>query len=432
MDAQMLKNDWIKQVEPLLFSDDEPSLLGPNPPFPWDELALKIQEQFTLADLALQPQEFCWKDKSDLLSGMGDSPQTLYLHFSPLKGTVSWTMPNKDIWSLFNWLLGEKATNADILNETLKEGFYKYLAIETVNQLEKMGILSGLSPQLIENPPSLEGPFLCLDVGIRNHHETIWGRLCLSSSFRKEWKHFRNLNSEISFFSTLGPKLELSINVEVGQAILSVKELAAIALGDLILLDHCGYDPDIKKGPVYLTFKGKKVFRGRLRSDHIKLSDHPIYFEEPNPMENEHSPDEHSDIIPDDDFSSFEEEEDQDDLFLEDEELVAALEEELGPLEPQDKPEEMQEPEVTPEAVAEEPSEEKTIFAPNEIPLNVSIEIAHLRMSVQQLLELSPGNQLSLDKEPDNLVDLVVNGRCVGKGELIRMGDVLGVRVLQL
>jgi len=53
-------------------------------------------------------------------------------------------------------------------------------------------------------------------------------------------------------------------------------------------------------------------------------------------------------------------------------------------------------------------------------------------MSVKKMLELQPGNLLELDIHPENGVDLVVNGKRIAKGELIKLGEALGVRILDI
>ena len=55
-----------------------------------------------------------------------------------------------------------------------------------------------------------------------------------------------------------------------------------------------------------------------------------------------------------------------------------------------------------------------------------------LGISVQKLMELQAGNILELNIRPEEGVSLVINGRCVGKGELHRLGNTLGVRILEL
>jgi flagellar motor switch protein FliN/FliY len=53
-------------------------------------------------------------------------------------------------------------------------------------------------------------------------------------------------------------------------------------------------------------------------------------------------------------------------------------------------------------------------------------------MSIEQLMKLEPGNLLDVDIRPEHSVNLTIQGKLVGKGELIRIGDAVGVRILQL
>ena len=70
--------------------------------------------------------------------------------------------------------------------------------------------------------------------------------------------------------------------------------------------------------------------------------------------------------------------------------------------------------------------------SPEEIPLNVIVEVGRVKMPIKSLMELKPGNLLELNVHPENGVDLVVNGSRVGKGELIQIGETLGIRILEL
>ena len=85
-------------------------------------------------------------------------------------------------------------------------------------------------------------------------------------------------------------------------------------------------------------------------------------------------------------------------------------------------------------AVAEHPlpTTTKTQISSKDIPIALVIEIGRVQMSLQKLLDLQPGNLLEMDVRPESGVDLVVNGKCIGKGELLRVGETLGVRILDL
>lgn len=69
---------------------------------------------------------------------------------------------------------------------------------------------------------------------------------------------------------------------------------------------------------------------------------------------------------------------------------------------------------------------------PENIKLPVIVEVGRIQMTVDTLLKLEPGNLLDLNIQPEAGVDLVVNGNRVGKGELIQVGEMVGVRVLEI
>lgn len=88
---------------------------------------------------------------------------------------------------------------------------------------------------------------------------------------------------------------------------------------------------------------------------------------------------------------------------------------------------------ATPVAAQAVPEEEKlSATTPGEIPLSVVVEVGRLRMSMQTLMDLKPGNLVELDVMPESGIDLVVNGSRVAKGELLQVGDNLGIRILEL
>ena len=68
----------------------------------------------------------------------------------------------------------------------------------------------------------------------------------------------------------------------------------------------------------------------------------------------------------------------------------------------------------------------------NDIPITITCELAQIETSVQKLLELAPGNMLDLSLSSDSAVLLVVNGKIIGKGEIIKIGETLGVRILEI
>jgi flagellar motor switch protein FliN/FliY len=67
-----------------------------------------------------------------------------------------------------------------------------------------------------------------------------------------------------------------------------------------------------------------------------------------------------------------------------------------------------------------------------EIPLQVSVEIGRTRRKVQEILELSKGSLVVLDKLAGDQVDLFVNGKCIARGDVVVIEDNFGVRITEI
>jgi flagellar motor switch protein FliN/FliY len=67
-----------------------------------------------------------------------------------------------------------------------------------------------------------------------------------------------------------------------------------------------------------------------------------------------------------------------------------------------------------------------------EIPLQVSVEIGRTRRKVQEILELSKGSLVVLDKLAGDQVDLFVNGTCIARGDVVVIEDNFGVRITEI
>jgi flagellar motor switch protein FliN/FliY len=83
-----------------------------------------------------------------------------------------------------------------------------------------------------------------------------------------------------------------------------------------------------------------------------------------------------------------------------------------------------------PEPAAQE--HEEPIISPSEIPMILTIEVGRIQMTADYLFHLQQGNTLKLPSSLESGVWLCINGKRVGRGELVRIGDVVGVRVLEL
>lgn len=71
-------------------------------------------------------------------------------------------------------------------------------------------------------------------------------------------------------------------------------------------------------------------------------------------------------------------------------------------------------------------------IAPDQLKLSVSVELGRVQVPLSTLINLQKGNLLDLGVRPEAGVDIIVQGKCIGKGELLKMGDTLGIRILDV
>jgi flagellar motor switch protein FliN/FliY len=67
-----------------------------------------------------------------------------------------------------------------------------------------------------------------------------------------------------------------------------------------------------------------------------------------------------------------------------------------------------------------------------DIELDVSIELGRTEMALEDVVKLQPGMVVTLDTLVGDLVDVVVNGRLVARGEVVVVDDNFCVRVVEL
>jgi flagellar motor switch protein FliN/FliY len=67
-----------------------------------------------------------------------------------------------------------------------------------------------------------------------------------------------------------------------------------------------------------------------------------------------------------------------------------------------------------------------------DVPLEVSVELGRARMSIQDLLNLSPGSVVELDKIAGEPLDILINDRLIARGEAVVVNDKFGVRITDI
>jgi flagellar motor switch protein FliN/FliY len=79
-----------------------------------------------------------------------------------------------------------------------------------------------------------------------------------------------------------------------------------------------------------------------------------------------------------------------------------------------------------------QPNEVSNLNMLLDIPLQVTVELGRTKRSVQEILELSPGSIIELDKLAGEPVDILVNNKLVAKGEVVVIDENFGVRVTDI
>jgi flagellar motor switch protein FliN/FliY len=426
--------DWAREVDPNLKKLDSIPLTGATPPFPWEDFSARLAHSFDREGLTIQPGEMTWRTKDNLYDGLGDSPIPLVVSIPPLRGQVVWLMPAHEISILATLFLTKESSSLTFSDQTLSESFYRFLALEVLYNFTQVPFDKTLSPILINQTSLPHQDALCWDISLHMQDHTLWGRLIISPEFRRSWVEYfakKQISSPLS--QQLAQVSNVLVHLEAGHTQLTLAEWMSVQLGDFIILDRCSLDSERLEGRVNMTLNGKQLFRAKLRDGTLKILELPLLHEAETPMAKQPEDE--------DDFSDLDLPEDNDDEEDEEEDLFSDSGEDLFP-EEDEEGEEVERETTSETALTEEestsveeqapPSENQRMITPEQIPVSLVVEIGQVQMAMEQLLKLEPGNLLEINVRPEDGVNLTINGKMVGKGELIRIGEAIGVRILQL
>lgn len=393
---------WIKEIHHTLIDAKAIPLSGNVPDFPWEKLSRTIAALLQTPELTLSARRTTFLKGADILSGLGMGPISIALEATPLGGEVFWVMGKEDVAALTAIALTEAHDTKGFSSPKFQEGFYYYLGTQVVQMIDEMNAFGELSIKMAKPALPQQEESLCIDVEIQIPKHKFWGRLVCPASFHQAFKaHFY---SELPhpLTSAAARQMDVTIGIELGHTELSVSEWKSISIGDFILLDRCTFDPTTKKGTAALMLEQTPLLRARIKDNSLKIIDYAFYREEKPHMNPEIPPDEENQEphLEPEDFSSAE---------LESED--SANKEHLWS--------------------PEDGTMEKLISS-KDIPLTLTVEVARMRINLEKLMQLSPGNILELPVRPEHGVDVVIGGKKVAKAELVKLGEMLGIKILQL
>ena len=68
----------------------------------------------------------------------------------------------------------------------------------------------------------------------------------------------------------------------------------------------------------------------------------------------------------------------------------------------------------------------------DDIPVKLLFELGRIELSLAEIRQLAPGALVPLQRPLEDSVDILANGRRIGRGNLVQIGDSLGIRITRL
>lgn len=380
---------WVEKVSEAVDALKEVPLWGHPPAFPLKAAQEKMEELLG-GPVKLTMGKAQPRAKNDLADGLGQAPCALALELTPLSEPFYLLMGQEDVRKLASLTLSTEKGIKGFTTPAFQEGFWRFLVLQAVQAIDEMRPFGDLSLKMAAPRPLPPTDAITYDVSLKSEQQTLWARLAFPLSFQKVFKtHFATTPALLEQ-GQLAETIDLPIRVVIAHTTLTVAEWKKVKKGDAILLDACSFDPRTNEGNVTLAVSETPLFFARPMGQQLKIVDYALYNEE---------------TMSEDDTTSHEEESEE---------------------------EYTEEGEETQEPLWSSEDDSKELFDPQDVPLSLTVEVARLKIALDKLLQLKPGNVIELPVHPEQGVDISIGGKKMAKGELVRLGDALAVKILQL
>jgi flagellar motor switch protein FliN/FliY len=382
----MIETLFLKTLENAALEMSEIPLFGSPPPFPFEGFAKALIDALEVKNVKIIPEKTEWLGVENLLDGMGKSPLIQPLTLTPLPGTVFWVMPQNAREKLIELLL--RQTGKGLSDSTLQEGFLSYVLLNVLETFNTLNPYGNLITSFSEETPIPEEGALAIDLAIELNGTSLWGRLLISQETRASFKSYFTMEKPALLSDPKFSNLPLSLQLQVGSTVLSSIQWSKVSVGDFILLDRCTYNVQGGRGSAVLALGDTPLFDVRIKDGEIKILEYALIHEDRSMTEEE---------------------------------------ENLPP----------------PNTEREEGDEEKPLWSaqngdnekitlPRKVPIQLTVEVGRLQMPLEKVTQLKAGNVLELGIGPKPDVYLTIGGKRVAKGELVNLGESLGVKILKL
>ena len=66
------------------------------------------------------------------------------------------------------------------------------------------------------------------------------------------------------------------------------------------------------------------------------------------------------------------------------------------------------------------------------IPVRLSVEVGSTSLRLAEIMDLAEGSVVELDRNADDLLDILVNGALIARGEVVQVNGRYGIRVVDV
>ncbi|OGN60410.1 MAG: hypothetical protein A3F40_00735 [Chlamydiae bacterium RIFCSPHIGHO2_12_FULL_27_8] len=373
MDA-IEKKIFLNKISQSLKNLDSIPLLRTFAPFDFEKLSEELKKLLSLKELKVEYIKTSWETKEKILSVFSKKIDISNFILTPLEGEAFLIIEEENISKIIkNTISNEK--NIEFTSPVLKESYFRYLLVNVLSILNKMNLFQDLSIKILEKKDFDEENVLSLDFKIKFFNESIFLKILISEKLRFSYEKYFNQNPPLKILE-LSSNVMPVLNVEIGKVSLYLEDLKNLSKGDFLLLDEINFDLKNKKGEVKINLNKNNIFIAAIKHNKLKILDFANISKESTKM----------------------------------------------------KSEENFENEASIDVEKTNPELQKI----TNLPMEIIVEAGRFKMPLNKLLNLQPGNIIDLEINPESNVDLVVNSQKIGSGELVQIGESLGVKVTEI
>lgn len=410
--------EWKQLIADVLQEAKVIPLWGSPPPFLWEQFSQELGKKLNLPGLQAKCLKISFNKKADALKGLGTNPIVTPIAIAPLEGTAFWAI-SKDDAQIITQAALQPPSHKEPVEPSLAQGYYQFLLLQALRAIYEIEAYPDLNIRIGEEESLQGASFMICEIALAWEKGRIYGKLLFSQALLAELRNFYRVDSSEFLRSPEAAHIPMSLRIVIGHSQLPLSEWQQASPGDFLRLDRCTLAPAKEKGyngKARLALHETPLFDVAIKNGKVSLLDYSFYQEEPDAMKDEYL----DEGEPHEGEEEFQPEEETGEI--EEEEIAEEAAEEEAPL-----PEKATRAEPTPGS-----EDLRHIVATSEIPITLIVEIGRLRMNLDKLLQLQPGNVLELAEHADAGVSLFSGGKCVATGELVALGETVGVKITKI